>query len=191
MCPRGAACQHVRRCDRARHASLSLRGASRSHWACPFWSFAAAIANGRVAIHSTAARHLKVVSASAAILRLAPTAGITHWSPISPQGEKAMSFPFWGLALLARRWFTTARIRAMPALSLDSTGGADMPGARVKRMIAAGRLHLQGNESATADDYAVKQVMKVAVSDYSALEQMEAIGLLRVEFPQRGQARQG
>ena len=61
-----------------------------------------------------------------------------------------------------------------------------MPSARVNRMIAAGRRHLQGNPSMTADDYAVKRVMALALPDHTAVEQMEAIGDLRIEFQERG-----
>jgi hypothetical protein len=60
-----------------------------------------------------------------------------------------------------------------------------MPSARINRMIAAGRRHLRGDQSLAADDYSVKQVMKIAVPDYSAQEQMEAIGELKIEFQKR------
>ena len=56
---------------------------------------------------------------------------------------------------------------------------------RVERMIEAGRLHLNGHRTMTADDYSVKQVMAVEVPDYTAQEQTKALGQLRVEFARR------
>jgi hypothetical protein len=84
-----------------------------------------------------------------------------------------------------RRWLIPARVLALPAPITTEERDPDMPTARVNKMIAAGKRHLQGHPTMTADDYSVKQIMKVAVSDYSEQEQMEAVGTLRVEFQKR------
>jgi hypothetical protein len=83
------------------------------------------------------------------------------------------------------RWLTQAPSAALPAPITTEERDPDMPSARVNKMIAAGKRHLQGHPTMTADDYSVKQIMKVAVSDYSQQEQMEAVGTLRVEFQKR------
>jgi hypothetical protein len=94
-----------------------------------------------------------------------------------------------GTAALRRLgWHVWLRLFPARPLALPSptpTYEDGMPSARINRMITAGRRHLRGNPAMPANDYSVKQVMKVAVSDYSAQEQMEAIGELKIEFQKR------
>jgi hypothetical protein len=92
---------------------------------------------------------------------------------------------FWARVLRICRRAIAARQLALPAPKTTAEGDPEMPSTRVNKMIRAGKLHLQGHPTMPADDYSVKVAMKVAVSDYTAAEQMEAVGALRVEFQQR------
>jgi len=94
---------------------------------------------------------------------------------------------FWKRVLRICRRMMATRQLALPAPKTTTEGDPDMPSARVNKMIIAGRRHLLGHPAMLADDYAVKRVMAAVVTDHTAVEQMEAIGKLRIEFAARAQ----
>lgn len=56
---------------------------------------------------------------------------------------------------------------------------------RKKAMLRAGRSFLHANKGETADSYRLKQILALAVTDHTALEQTEVLNALRLEFAKR------